>query len=523
MKQKALIYCRVSSQRQVAEGHGLESQEKLCRNYAKSKDYLVEKVFPEEGIMGELFDRPKMKELLEYLDEHIDNKYIIIFDDLKRFSRDVAVHFKLKSEIYGRGGRVESPNFKFEDTAEGKFVETIIVATGELEKNQNKRQVKQKMKARLENGYWPFCMPPGLINEKNEIKGKVLVSREPLASIYKEAIEKYRDNVLNTLEEIKNFILKKYKENNINKTISFNGVKNILTEELYCGYIEYKPWGIPFKKGQHKGFISLETYKIVQIKLEGKAKPRLRKDYNDDFPLRPFVLCGACNKPLTASWNKGRINRYPNYWCKNKACQYCYKTISRGLIEGEFEDLLVTVKPRDEILSLTREIMIDLWTDKKAQLLNQNAHIYKTLEGIDGEISNLAKRLGKITIDSVFNVCEKQISDLENQKKEILKEIVKPEVYTTEKFGTASEKVFLILKQPITIWRNENLEIKRTILYMYFEEAPVYFYKKGFGTANLSLPIKLMNEAKNPKNHLVEMPGVEPGSKETLLKKFSER
>ncbi len=140
MKQRALIYCRVSSQRQVAEGHGLESQEKLCRNYAKSKDYFVEKVFPEEGIMGELFDRPKMKELLEYLDEHIENNYIVIFDDLKRFSRDVAVHFKLKSEIYGRGGRVESPNFKFEDTPEGKYIETIIVATGELEKNQNKRQ-----------------------------------------------------------------------------------------------------------------------------------------------------------------------------------------------------------------------------------------------------------------------------------------------------------------------------------------------------------------------------------------------
>jgi len=510
MKQKALIYCRVSSDRQVREGHGLESQEKLCRNYAISKNYYVEKVFIEEGIMGELFDRPKMKELIKYLDEHIDYKYIVIFDDLKRFARDVVVHFKLKSEIYGRGSCVESPNFKFEDTPEGKFVETIIVATGELEKNQNKRQVVQKMKARLENGFWPFCMPPGLINKNDELRGKILVPREPYATIYKEAIEKYRDNILNTLEEVKDFILKKYKEHDITRKLSLSGTKNILTEELYCGYIEYKPWGILFKKGQHDGFISLETYNIVQAKLLGKTKPRLREDYNSDFPLRPFVLCGGCNKPLTASWNKGRSSRYPNYWCKNKNCQLRYKAINKILIEEEFESLLHNVKPPTEIFDLTKEVIMDLWISKKNVLLNQQEKLNKEIKKIDEQIHNLGNRLGTIKVDSVFAICEQQIADLEKQKSSILQEFSTPEVYSEEKLGTASEKVFSILKQPITIWRKKNLEIKRTILYMYFEKAPVYFYKKGFGTANLSLPIRLMNEAINPKINMVEMLGVEP-------------
>ena len=54
--QKAIIYCRVSSDRQVKEGNGLDSQEKRCRDFAISKGYLVEKVFHEEGIKGELFE-----------------------------------------------------------------------------------------------------------------------------------------------------------------------------------------------------------------------------------------------------------------------------------------------------------------------------------------------------------------------------------------------------------------------------------------------------------------------------------
>ena len=68
--QKAIIYCRVSSERQVNEGHGLESQERLCLSYAKSKNYQVIKIFKEQGISGSLFDRPEMRKVLSFLDEY---------------------------------------------------------------------------------------------------------------------------------------------------------------------------------------------------------------------------------------------------------------------------------------------------------------------------------------------------------------------------------------------------------------------------------------------------------------------
>ncbi|MEO1405118.1 MAG: recombinase family protein [Pseudomonadota bacterium] len=43
---EAIIYCRVSSTKQVAEGSGLESQEHRCRQYADAKGYEVAVVFP---------------------------------------------------------------------------------------------------------------------------------------------------------------------------------------------------------------------------------------------------------------------------------------------------------------------------------------------------------------------------------------------------------------------------------------------------------------------------------------------
>lgn len=86
--QKAIIYCRVSSQRQVEEGHGNESQEQRCRMYAESQGYKVVKVFPDNGISGGLFERPGIQALIKYLDKHSNEKFIIIFDDLSRFARD---------------------------------------------------------------------------------------------------------------------------------------------------------------------------------------------------------------------------------------------------------------------------------------------------------------------------------------------------------------------------------------------------------------------------------------------------
>ena len=67
---QAVIYCRVSSSKQVREGHGLEGQEKRCYDYAVSKGYSVVDVFREEGISGAVTNRPAMRRLLEFLEEN---------------------------------------------------------------------------------------------------------------------------------------------------------------------------------------------------------------------------------------------------------------------------------------------------------------------------------------------------------------------------------------------------------------------------------------------------------------------
>jgi DNA invertase Pin-like site-specific DNA recombinase len=512
-KLPVLIYCRVSSKRQVKEGHGLDSQEHRCNEWVNRNKLKVEETFREdESASGAFFDRPAMKKLIAYLDKNPHKKYIVLFDDLKRFARDVAVHLRLKKELVEtRSVILECLNFNFEDSPEGRFVEIVFAGQSQLEREQNRRQVIQKQKARLERGYWPFCPPPALVNKESKIHGKILIPREPLASIFKDAIEGYAKNLLITQEDVKKFIFNKYREQDIDRPISIHGVQRLLINPLYAGYIEYEPWEVPRIEGQHEGFISKELFKQVEDKFYERSKPKIYKTHRKDFPLRRFVECAECGSKLRASWNRGNGGRYPYYWCQCDECKYKYKVTKAWDIHQQFENLLVGKKMPPELLGLTKAIFDDAWADIKNQyqvILKANSN---RLKSIDLEVNNLAVRAGKAKIESVAQVYEKQMGDLLKEKENLEQEST-PKDFSQKKFGTSLERVLNVLENPLLLWNSDNVVDQQTLLYMYFEKGLAFDYENGFGTINFSLAINLLSDVAGAKNHSVEMGGYEPPS-----------
>src|SRR6476619_2611006 len=86
MQGNAVIYCRVSSDRQVSEGHGLDGQERRCREYAAAHGYRVLQVFRDEGASGGTIDRPALKALFAFLSAHGDVN-LVLFEDVSRIAR----------------------------------------------------------------------------------------------------------------------------------------------------------------------------------------------------------------------------------------------------------------------------------------------------------------------------------------------------------------------------------------------------------------------------------------------------
>lgn len=313
---KAILYCRVSSTKQAVEGHGLESQEMRCRQYAQAKGYEVEAVFPDDvSGGGDFMKRPGMVALLSYLDAQRERgNYVVIFDDLKRFARDTEFHIKLRRAFKIRGAGIECLNFKFEDTPEGRFIETILAAQGELEREQNSRQVIQKMNARVMSGYWAFKPPLGYRFEKVAGHGKLLVRDEPLASIAQEALESYALGRFETLAEVKRFLEGQPAWPKDRKgEVHWERINEFLSQALYAGRINVPNWGIHHIEGKHEPLISLEAFQQIQERRNGVAKAPARKDLNEDFPLRGFVTCSCCGQPFTGCWVQGRSAKYAYY------------------------------------------------------------------------------------------------------------------------------------------------------------------------------------------------------------------
>jgi len=189
-----LVYARVSSKRQELEGHGRESQEERCKQDLRSVDVPYLRTFPDTfSGQGDFMKRPGMREMLAYIDDNSHRKFVVVFDDIKRLARDVPEHIKLRAAFRIRDVEVRCPNFNFDESEEGEFVELIFAGQAQLERKQNRRQVIQKMRARLETGHWAFGAKRGYKMEKSEVYGKLAVPKYPHAKYLKEAFEGFEN------------------------------------------------------------------------------------------------------------------------------------------------------------------------------------------------------------------------------------------------------------------------------------------------------------------------------------------
>jgi site-specific DNA recombinase len=509
---KALIYCRVSSDRQVKEGHGLQGQEQRCRGYADAHGYEVVKVFMDEGVSGGVIDREGMQKLLDYLDIHNKESHIVIIDDIKRLARDITGHFTLRRAISSRKAILESPSHKFGEGAEDIFVESILAATAELERNQNKRQVRNRMQSRLEAGYWTFYPPPGYAFAKVAGHGKIIVPKEPEASIIKEALQGFASGRYATQTDVRDFLQSKgFKHWGYGKMTYLEQVKRLLTREVYAGYIYYPKWNVTHRKGHHQPLISGETFQIIQDKLADKQKARARNNIRDDFPLRGFVCCSKCSNPFTASWSTGRTRKYPFYRCKTVDCEMQNKSIRADKMHDEFEALLKKLKPRANILKVVRAELLDQWNTRLLDVESIRKERQKKLNGIQKEIDGYLTAIKQCSNATVIKKIEESIEALE-AKRMRLGEHIEIKNRKNYDFETALNRVFDFIKNPYSMWQQGDLAQKRLVLRLVFEGALTYDKEKAFGTASFSLPINICCIPELDSLEVVEMPGIEPGS-----------
>ena len=504
----AIIYCRVSDPKQKTEGTGLASQERHCREFARYRNYNVIAVY-QDDITGKVVDREGINAALAHLRKLRNTGLIVIIDDISRLGRDREAYFPLKDAIKKYGGILASPSIEFGDDANSIFFEEMMVAGSGYQRRKIVETTNTRMRARLQNGFWCFHVPPGFKYVFERYQGKVVRIHEDVGPVVKEAIEGFASGRFERQVDVQEFLQDQpnFPRGKSGK-VQPSHVEMVLKNPFYAGFLHKPDWGINMQKGAHPALVSVETWQRVQDRIAGVNRAPNRRNLSDDFPLRGYVVC-ECGTPYTASWSKGRSKHHAYYLCHKKTCEHYGKSIKREHIEGSFEELLGEIQPQPKIVTLATMMFRDA-SDQHSRLeRKKSASLEKKLKEIEREIEKLLDRVLEVTTSSVIAVFEKRIEKLEQDKALLIERIAesrKPAPNVDARLRTALG----FLKNPRILWDSGRLKDRQTVLKLTFGNKLRYVRGKGFRTAELSLPFKVMQKISGAKKEMVPLAGLEP-------------
>ncbi len=506
------IYIRVSTKEQV-DGNSLEDQEKSVRALFAKMSVNVVGLYADKGESAKTTNRP---DFLRMTDDCRKNKGKVQFVGvykIDRFARHAADHQAVKTLLLRYGVQLVSATEPFDDTAPGHLMENVTAAFAQFDNEVRSERSKQGMKSSFEKGYWQWTPPLGYrrilsTNGKSTIefdsgKGPLLLW----------GLNEFTKGIFTQMEVLKK-LTRRGLRNNDGSKISPQTFQRILRNKFYAGFVVSPKWQIE-AKGQHEALISLEVWLRIQKILDGELTAKgLRPKLRADFPLKHFVCCPVCSKPLTGSYSTGRGGRYGYYHCYKVPRHNAY--FSKTDLERDFQEYLPHVSASEGRLQLLKAVIIDTWQTKKkesgqdlekfgVQIAELEEKQRKTIDLIRDEI--LTREMGKIELGRI----ESQINEVRLAKAET----------GSDKFdvGTAADKWVRSLKKPDRFWLNlKEVEQKVKFQQLVFPEGVVY-HNPGFGTPRTGLLFQLIPEPATDKSRLVHPEGVGPSTSSMSTKR----
>lgn len=370
---RAVIYCRVSTKDQV-DNHSLPTQKKFCKKYCQDNGWDVDRIFLEEGASAKTANRPAIKELMEHCRNNKGKIQFLIVYSLSRFARATLDHTTLRAYFGSLGITLRSATESIDDTATGRMMEGVLATMAQYDNDLRADRTKAGMTTALEKGNWTFGAPLGFLISPGQNSVPSLIHDPERVHLVRDAFILYSKGS-HTKQDVLRRMIALGLRTKKGKPISSQTLNNILKNPLYKGWISVPKMGID-NSGNFEPIIDEATFDRVQALLSGRRSSNTPRQRNHpDYPLRHFVRCAHCDVPLTGSKSKGTKDYYSYYHCRNKSCGQV--RIRKEVMEKQFLDLLSTLKPRQKYVELFKAIVMDVWTKKQSEAVQNRKALEK--------------------------------------------------------------------------------------------------------------------------------------------------
>lgn len=515
-----LVYARVSSKKQETEGSGLDSQIQRCISRLESIGVEPVETFRDSiSGGGDFMNRPAMRQMLTYIDANPHQKFLVIFDDLSRFARDVMFHFQLRNTFRSRGVELLCLNYNFDETEEGEFMELIFAGKAQLDRKQNRRQVIQKMRARIDAGYWTFARKRGYDMVRDRIHGKIAVPNKMGLEILAPTLEAFANGTIIRQVDVARELVRKgfWDKREPEKYIS--EVKKILTDPFYAGYIEHLPWGVERRPGHHKALISPNAFEAIQARLSRPyAVTRTRVDISPEFPLRGLVNC-VCGVSLTAANSKNHQGKlHPYYVCRKKGCEFYGKSNRRDVIENGFKEVLERGKLKPQIAKVMEVVFDKVWKEEVRELSKRDELAIKSISALEQKLEQLTDLACKAQNDRVRGVYELQ---MDQASQELAKQKVRigGEMDISVPYRTALKKATALVRSPYSVWKKMPVREQHELFFFLFDKKIVYIKNEGYRTSETPTAARLFEDFAAADSSNVDRTGFEPATSSLQMRR----
>lgn len=421
---KGIIYCRVSSKEQI-EGTSLESQKAACTDYARSKNIDVLRVFVEQGESAKFADRTQLLELLEFCRKNKGTVNVLLVWKVDRFARNVTDHFSVKATLGKYGVRILSVTEPIDTNPEGKLMETILAGFAQFDNDIRAMRTVQGMKRKLQEGISPFHPPFGY---KSSVAGggrKLMpdIPDDPAFSLIRRAFREYATGAY-TRADIGRLMESWGLQALRGRSFAPQSLYELFTNPYYAGIL-VDPWTGEEYIGKHTPAVTRREFAVVQRVIAKRDRSVAHRLEREEFPLRGFVRCDACEHGLTGAFSRGRSSLYAYYFCAQRNCHKRAKSIPVDIVHSEFISFLEEVALRPHMIAAIRERVLTIASREQQSRSGDEQRRRKRFEQIQKGISELIRmRAQSLITDDEFSREKQRLTDqrigLEAQTRQVI-------------------------------------------------------------------------------------------------------
>ena len=469
---RAILYVRVSTDEQV-NGYSLTHQEERLRTYCELQGISIVTIYHEDH-SAKTFDRPQFQKLLATLKKNRNLADLLLFLKWDRFSRNAGDAYGMIS-VLGKLGiepqAIEQPL----DLAvpENKMMLAFYLAAPEVENDRRALNTLTGMRRARKDGRWLGRAPKGYKNKRDVQNKPILAPDEKYAPLVRWAFEQLAVGVLD-IETVRRQVNEK------GLPVSRSQFWNLVHNMVYCGRVEiaaYKDERAHYVKGIHEPLVSEALFDDVQDILSGRKRvTKVRSSKDENLPLRSFLICKTCGKPITGSATKGNGGRYYYYHCQTAAaCKERYRADNAHEV---FVEMLRGITAKKEILELYGRMMAELFRKNGADKTKLTREVQAQIEKLKQRLSNaqalmLDAELSATEYRDIRNALTPEMEALERRRISILT--------SEDDYAQYVERGIPLLQNIDKHWLAADLAGKQHIVGSMFPQKLV-FEKKGYRT-----------------------------------------